>query len=138
MIACDNKKCPVEWYHYDCVGLTEEPGRRWLCPTCQPRPAAHQKPSDNNHDDDDDDEEYNNDTVYCICRRPESGRMIACINPHCSVEWYHLKCVGLTKNSTNLLSHKKWLCPTCKQDPSTANYLTGAAVSSVSTAPGGL
>ena len=122
MIKCENKKCPVEWYHYGCVGLKEEPNHRWLCPTCKP-PA----PSNRKVQEEDDDEQYNSDTVYCICRRPESGRMIACVNPHCAVEWYHLKCVGLTKNSTNLLSHKKWLCPSCKQDPAAAKYITGAS-----------
>ena len=137
-IACENKKCPVEWYHYGCVGLTSEPSRRWLCPTCQPRPPAQQNRHDNNNNNnDDDDEQYNSDTVYCICRRPESGRMIACVNPHCAVEWYHLKCVGLTKNSTNLLSHKKWLCPSCKQDPAAAKYVTAGAGAGAGAVAGG-
>ena len=24
MIACDNDDCPIEWFHYGCVGITEE------------------------------------------------------------------------------------------------------------------
>ena len=25
MIACDNEECAREWFHYECVGLKEEP-----------------------------------------------------------------------------------------------------------------
>ena len=24
MIACDNVECPIEWFHFECVGLTPE------------------------------------------------------------------------------------------------------------------
>jgi len=34
MIACDNPDCAVEWFHYECVGLTEAPKGRWVCPSC--------------------------------------------------------------------------------------------------------
>ncbi|GLB35198.1 putative germ-line stem cell division [Lyophyllum shimeji] len=38
MIACDNKKCPIEWYHVGCVGLqtTPEGMKTWYCPDCRP------------------------------------------------------------------------------------------------------
>ncbi|KAK6006213.1 hypothetical protein QM012_006623 [Aureobasidium pullulans] len=37
MIACDNDSCELEWFHLECVGLTELPGRRakWYCPICR-------------------------------------------------------------------------------------------------------
>ncbi|KAH0282929.1 hypothetical protein M436DRAFT_41610 [Aureobasidium namibiae CBS 147.97] len=37
MIACDNEACEIEWFHLECVGLTELPGRRakWYCPVCR-------------------------------------------------------------------------------------------------------
>lgn len=35
MIACDNAKCKNEWFHYECVGLKEEPKGKWLCPDCR-------------------------------------------------------------------------------------------------------
>ena len=38
MIACDNENCKIEWFHYDCVGLSEEPTSTWLCPTCSKLP----------------------------------------------------------------------------------------------------
>lgn len=38
MVACDNENCPVEWFHWLCVGLTSEPKGRWLCPDCKKLP----------------------------------------------------------------------------------------------------
>lgn len=37
MIACENETCENEWFHFECVGLTEMPGRRtaWYCPDCR-------------------------------------------------------------------------------------------------------
>lgn len=34
MVACDNKTCPYEWYHYPCVGITDKPKGKWYCPHC--------------------------------------------------------------------------------------------------------
>ena len=34
MVACDNPKCPVEWFHYPCVGITATPKGKWYCPQC--------------------------------------------------------------------------------------------------------
>ena len=33
MIACDNSDCPIQWFHYDCVGITEKPhdNQHWFC-----------------------------------------------------------------------------------------------------------
>lgn len=35
MIACDNKFCPNEWFHYSCVGLIKapRPSEKWFCST---------------------------------------------------------------------------------------------------------
>ena len=33
---------------------------------------------------------------FCICGRGFLGDMIACENAHCSIEWFHFECVGLT------------------------------------------
>lgn len=31
MVSCDNvDKCPYEWFHYSCVGLTEPPTGTWV------------------------------------------------------------------------------------------------------------
>lgn len=34
MVACDNPNCQYEWFHWECVGLTETPTGTWYCPTC--------------------------------------------------------------------------------------------------------
>ena len=28
-------QCPIEWFHYGCVGLTDAPKGKWFCPQCQ-------------------------------------------------------------------------------------------------------
>ena len=33
MVGCDNDDCLTEWFHFGCVGLTEEPSK-WYCPDC--------------------------------------------------------------------------------------------------------
>ncbi|XP_069142606.1 inhibitor of growth protein 3-like [Argopecten irradians] len=34
MVGCDNDDCPIEWFHYGCVGLTQAPKGKWYCPQC--------------------------------------------------------------------------------------------------------
>ncbi|ELT96557.1 hypothetical protein CAPTEDRAFT_180978 [Capitella teleta] len=34
MVGCDNDDCPIEWFHYACVGLTHAPKGKWFCPQC--------------------------------------------------------------------------------------------------------
>lgn len=35
MIGCDNQDCPIEWFHFGCVGLTAKPKGKWFCQKCQ-------------------------------------------------------------------------------------------------------
>lgn len=35
MIGCDNDECPIEWFHFSCVGLTTKPKGKWYCPKCR-------------------------------------------------------------------------------------------------------
>ncbi|KAF2095373.1 hypothetical protein NA57DRAFT_44678 [Rhizodiscina lignyota] len=35
MVGCDNDECKLQWFHWDCVGLTKEPEGDWLCPVCR-------------------------------------------------------------------------------------------------------
>ncbi|KAF0307714.1 Inhibitor of growth protein 4 [Amphibalanus amphitrite] len=34
MVGCDNPDCPIEWFHFSCVGLTSSPRGKWFCPRC--------------------------------------------------------------------------------------------------------
>ena len=33
--------------------------------------------------------------TYCYCNRPDKGKMIACDNPACPFEWFHVRCLGI-------------------------------------------
>ncbi|TGZ66964.1 hypothetical protein CRM22_005042 [Opisthorchis felineus] len=35
MIACDNKHCEVEWFHFACVDIRVQPKGKWYCPLCR-------------------------------------------------------------------------------------------------------
>ena len=39
-VACDNPDCPIEWFHFECVGLTEQPRGKWYCRDCEAQRAA--------------------------------------------------------------------------------------------------
>ncbi|RDX71829.1 PHD finger protein ING1 [Mucuna pruriens] len=34
MVACDNPNCKIEWFHFGCVGLKEQPKGKWYCSNC--------------------------------------------------------------------------------------------------------
>jgi len=36
MIGCDNPDCPIEWFHFGCVGLSSKPKGKWFCARCKP------------------------------------------------------------------------------------------------------
>lgn len=48
--------------------------------------------------------------LYCYCNQVSYGEMVACDNPACEHEWFHLGCVGL---STLPSRRVKWYCPDC-------------------------
>jgi len=35
MIGCDNDKCSIEWFHFECVSLKSKPKGKWYCPDCR-------------------------------------------------------------------------------------------------------
>ncbi|GMH35107.1 hypothetical protein BSKO_02975 [Bryopsis sp. KO-2023] len=37
MVGCDGVDCPIEWFHFECVGLKEKPKGKWYCPECTER-----------------------------------------------------------------------------------------------------
>ncbi|GMS84168.1 hypothetical protein PENTCL1PPCAC_6343 [Pristionchus entomophagus] len=42
MVACDNKECPYEWFHWPCVGLDAAPRGKWFCPHCEEKLLSQQ------------------------------------------------------------------------------------------------
>lgn len=50
--------------------------------------------------------------TYCTCRQGQGrGRMIACDNNLCPIEWFHFKCVQVTRKPRG-----NWYCPGCRGD----------------------
>jgi hypothetical protein len=39
MIGCDSHECPIEWFHFDCVGISVPPIGTWFCPECRKKQA---------------------------------------------------------------------------------------------------
>ncbi|CAI5742199.1 unnamed protein product [Hyaloperonospora brassicae] len=35
MVGCDNDDCKYEWFHFSCVGLTDQPQGKWYCQDCK-------------------------------------------------------------------------------------------------------
>lgn len=54
------------------------------------------------------------DNVWCLCKGAESGRMIACDNQDCSIEWFHYACVGIKRKPKG-----RWYCPECNMKQQT-------------------
>src|SRR4051794_36293767 len=40
MVMCDNKDCPIEWFHFQCVGLASKPKGKWYCERCTSTASA--------------------------------------------------------------------------------------------------
>jgi hypothetical protein len=34
MVACDGDSCEGEWFHFECVGISESPKGKWFCKDC--------------------------------------------------------------------------------------------------------
>lgn len=47
MVACDNDECEIEWFHYDCVGISQPPKGKWFCPDCTPKMTGNQNQNHN-------------------------------------------------------------------------------------------
>jgi len=59
-------------------------------------------------------DEPSNQSVYCYCNGPEEGEMIACDNEQCGIEWFHIKCLKISKVPKG---KSKWYCPDCRKLP---------------------
>ncbi|CEL57921.1 hypothetical protein RSOLAG1IB_02666 [Rhizoctonia solani AG-1 IB] len=50
---------------------------------------------------------------WCLCRRPDSwAEMIRCDMPTCTIQWYHLRCVGLDSAAK---AKEEWICEDCNR-----------------------
>ncbi|ODM94816.1 hypothetical protein Ocin01_11866 [Orchesella cincta] len=86
-VGCD--KCE-NWFHGDCIGITEEMSKdlpEYICDDCR------------------------DDKLYCFCRKPynESQFYIQC--DKCE-EWFHGRCVGVAQGESDMIGD--YSCPTCE------------------------
>ncbi|KAJ7849110.1 hypothetical protein B0H14DRAFT_2766153 [Mycena olivaceomarginata] len=51
-----------------------------------------------------------NESRYCYCDQVSFGEMIACDDPRCEREWFHLTCTALAAAPEG---RKKWFCDDC-------------------------
>ena len=71
------------------------------------------KPESADLEDDNDQADGTDETglmMWCYCRKEESGEMIACDNTECHIQWFHTKCLHITK-----IPKGKWFCPDCRK-----------------------
>ena len=72
-------------------------------------PSRRRTASDDEMEEDED--EAGEDTkAYCTCRSVSHGDMVACDNDDCPYEWFHWKCVGLTREPLGT-----WYCEECRK-----------------------
>ena len=78
---------------------------------------------DSDSDDDDDDDDMNSEEadseddpnkLWCICQQPHNNRFMICCDS--CLDWYHGKCVGITKKMGKEMEEagNEWSCPKCK------------------------
>uniref|UniRef100_A0A4W6FTQ3 Bromodomain PHD finger transcription factor n=1 Tax=Lates calcarifer TaxID=8187 RepID=A0A4W6FTQ3_LATCA len=92
-IGCD--LC-TNWYHGDCVGITEKEAKKmddYICVECKRG------------------QEGSTEELYCICQTPydESQFYIGC--DRCQ-NWYHGRCVGILQSEANHID--EYVCPQCQ------------------------
>jgi hypothetical protein len=52
MVKCDNSDCIYEWFHFECVNLTEPPSSdEWFCPSCIGKHRSKKNTSRDNTDE---------------------------------------------------------------------------------------
>ncbi|XP_066520172.1 nucleosome-remodeling factor subunit BPTF-like [Hoplias malabaricus] len=102
-IGCD--LC-TNWYHGECVGITEKQAKKmddYVCVECKET------------------QEGNAEELYCICRTPydEAQFYIGC--DRCQ-NWYHGRCVGILQSEATQID--EYVCPQCQSTQDTMTVLT--------------
>uniref|UniRef100_A0A8C8CNT6 Bromodomain PHD finger transcription factor n=1 Tax=Oncorhynchus tshawytscha TaxID=74940 RepID=A0A8C8CNT6_ONCTS len=102
-IGCD--LC-TNWYHGECVGVTEKDAKKmddYICSECKRA------------------QEGKTEELYCICRTPydEAQFYIGC--DRCQ-NWYHGRCVGILQSEANHID--QYVCPQCQSTEDAMTVLT--------------
>uniref|UniRef100_A0A4W4EI56 Bromodomain PHD finger transcription factor n=1 Tax=Electrophorus electricus TaxID=8005 RepID=A0A4W4EI56_ELEEL len=102
-IGCD--LC-TNWYHGECVGITEKEAKKmddYICAECKQA------------------QEGSTEELYCICRTPydEAQFYIGC--DRCQ-NWYHGRCVGILQSEATHID--EYVCPQCQSTEDAMTVLT--------------
>lgn len=87
-------------------------------------PVKEEKDDDSEDEDEDGDwnSEDDPDRLWCICKQPHNNRFMICCDT--CLDWYHGKCVGITKKMGSEMEEagNEWRCPKCKRNEENAQY----------------
>ncbi|KAA1466560.1 hypothetical protein DENSPDRAFT_831411 [Dentipellis sp. KUC8613] len=67
-------------------------------------------------------EDNEDKSLYCFCQERSWGEMIACDNPECAYQWFHLQCVNVKAPLPEV-----WFCSECIEKGAAGGYVGGNA-----------
>ncbi|KAL1953939.1 hypothetical protein VTO42DRAFT_2017 [Malbranchea cinnamomea] len=107
--TASRKKSPAS------AGALEEDEDESMLSSADLSDSENQNPRRRNRSDEEveeEEDEAGEDTkAYCTCRSVSHGDMVACDNENCPYEWFHWKCVGLTREPIGT-----WYCDECRRN----------------------
>ncbi|THH12711.1 hypothetical protein EW146_g7440 [Bondarzewia mesenterica] len=65
-------------------------------------------------------EDNEDKSLYCFCQKMSYGEMVACDNPDCAYQWFHLPCVNLKPPLPEV-----WYCSDCVAKGRAGSYAGG-------------
>ncbi|KAJ0180501.1 hypothetical protein K1T71_003905 [Dendrolimus kikuchii] len=89
------------WFHGDCVGVTEEMSKtmeEYVCPDCRRAEETQE--------------------LYCLCRQPYDNSQFYICCDRCQ-DWFHGRCVGILQTEADNID--EYVCPNCQKNNS-VNY----------------
>ena len=100
-----------KWYTKQPVFLSNESTSGHITELESATQSSSSLTSDQQEHVDDQQENMHVDTsLWCYCQKPESGDMIGCDYPSCTIGWFHISCLKL-----KYVPEGKWYCPDCRK-----------------------
>ncbi|CAH2259231.1 nucleosome-remodeling factor subunit NURF301 [Pararge aegeria] len=86
------------WFHGDCVGVTEEMSKsmeEYVCAECRRAEETQE--------------------LYCLCRQPYDNSQFYICCDRCQ-DWFHGRCVGILQSEADNID--EYICPNCQKNNS--------------------
>ncbi|KAL4705133.1 hypothetical protein ACJJTC_018704 [Scirpophaga incertulas] len=86
------------WFHGDCVGVTEEMSKtmeEYICPDCRRAEETQE--------------------LFCLCRQPYDNSQFYICCDRCQ-DWFHGRCVGILQSEADNID--EYVCPNCQKNNS--------------------